>query len=126
MSVTDDTPNIGCVHAPEICAIHSLATVIPMATITDVNQGDIQGERFHAVERLVVAPSAGIFEPAADVRAGSAIAAGQVVGHLTSGVDRAPIVSQFDGHTGAALAWSGERVVGHQPVLWLSVAGPSS
>jgi len=80
----------------------------------------LQGELFHASERLVVAPTGGIFEPAMDLRPGRRIQIGQVVGHLSSGATRTPIVSPFAGESGEALAWSGERLVSHQPVMWLS------
>ena len=80
----------------------------------------LQGELFHAAERLVVAPTGGVFEPAMDLGRGRRIEVGQVVGHLRSGSTRTPIVSPFAGQSGEALAWSGERLVSHQPVMWLS------
>ena len=80
----------------------------------------MQGEQFEAVERLVVAPSAGVFEPAPISSCGS-IEAGQIVGHLMSGSERTPVVSPFAGRRGATLAWNGERMVSRQPVMWLSV-----
>jgi hypothetical protein len=55
-----------------------------------------------------------------DLRPGRRIQIGQVVGHLSSGATRTPIVSPFAGESGEALAWSGERLVSHQPVMWLS------
>lgn len=86
---------------------------------------ELQGERFDAIERLVVAPSAGVFEPTAAFAPGSRVQQGQVIGHLSSGADRTPVVSPFAGRTGASLAWAGERVVTHQPVLWLSAGTPN-
>ena len=85
-----------------------------------LRRADVQGERFNAPARLVVAPTGGVFEPAADLRPGRQIQAGQVVGHLSTGTDRTPIVSPFAGRSGEALAWSGERLVSYQPVMWLS------
>ena len=96
------------------------ATLTTRPVTTPTRRADVQGERFMAAERLVVAPSGGVFEPAADLRAGRFIEAGQVVGHLNSSGQRTPVVSPFAGRSGEALAWSGERVTTHQPVLWLS------
>jgi len=64
---------------------------------------DVEGERFESTARLVVAPRAGVFEPAAGLRSGSKIAAGQVVGHLTGGAERTPVVSPFGGEDGCAV-----------------------
>ena len=80
-----------------------------------------EGERLEADTRLVVAPDAGVFEPAIDLAAGNRVAAGQVVGHLTSGPSRLPVISPFSGRSGAAMAWHGERLQAHQPVMWLSL-----
>lgn len=114
MSRTCGTPKIGGVHGAVTQRTLSLATVSAMKTT------DVQGERFEAVERLVVAPVAGVFEPAAAFAPGSHVRQGQIVGHLGSGNDRTPVVSPFAGSTGAALAWAGERVMPHQPLMWLS------
>lgn len=98
--------------------------VLPMGRVnTDII--DNEGERFEAVERLVIAPVAGIFEPAGSFAPGSHIRQGQIVGHLASGSDLTPVVSPFAGRTGAPLAWAGERVMSHQPVMWLSAGTPS-
>ncbi len=86
---------------------------------------DVEGERFETTARLVVAPQGGVFEPAAELGRGHHIAAGQVVGHLTAGVERTPVISPFAGETGAPLAWAGERLIAHQPVMWMSVRGGS-
>jgi len=98
---------------------HATASRSNTAVITSV-AADVEGERFAAVERLVVAPRGGVFQPAALSNPDS-IFAGQVIGHLTSGAERTPVVSPFAGRRGATLAWTGERLVTHQPVMWLSV-----
>ena len=67
----------------------------------------LQGELFHASERLVVAPTGGIFEPAMDLRPGRRIQIGQVVGHLSSGATRTPIVSPFAGRVGRSVGLVG-------------------
>ena len=81
----------------------------------------IDGERLEADTRLVIAPDAGVFVPALEIEAGRRIAAGEVIGHVLSGSQSTPVVSPFTGATGAVLAWSGERLSAHQPVMWLSV-----
>ena len=92
------------------------------STTPALGRADVQGERFQSAARLVVAPTGGVFEPAGDLRPGRQIQVGQVVGHLNSGQNRTPIVSPFAGQSGEALAWSGERLVSYQPVMWLSTA----
>jgi len=93
---------------------------LPTSTRPTALGTDVEGERFEAAARLVLAPRAGVFEPV-KLPASGLISAGQVVGHLGSGADRTPVVSPFAGRTGDALAWSGERLTSHQPVMWLSV-----
>ena len=89
----------------------------------DSVQGDsVQGEQCEAPARVVIAPGAGVFQPQATLASGTMIHKGQIIGHLTSGEVRTPVVSPFAGQTGAALAWAGERLSTHQPVMWLSLA----
>lgn len=85
------------------------------------NSRRTEGERLEADTRLVIAPDAGVFEPAGDIAAGRPIQAGQVIGHLRTGSQSVPVVSPFSGRSGDALAWSGERLTAHQPVMWLSL-----
>lgn len=80
-----------------------------------------EGERLEADARLVVAPEGGVFEPAADLNAGTSITAGQVIGLVRSGSQAVPVVSPFSGRAGDTLAWQGERLTPHQPVMWLSL-----
>lgn len=80
-----------------------------------------QGECLEADTRLVIAPGSGVYEPAIELTTGAPVAAGQVIGHLTSGADSVPVVSPFSGQAGETLAWRGERLAAHQPVMWLSV-----
>lgn len=87
---------------------------------------NIQGECFEATERLVIAPRAGVFEPTGGLTFGSPITSGQIVGHLTCGVERTPVVSPFAGRAGAAMALAGERLTSYQPVMWLSSSTPGT
>lgn len=122
-------PEWGGVHMGVTTPEHSSEKVMGMGHATTITLAPtsrrsvpaaLQGELFQAAERLVVAPTGGVFEPAMDLRPGRDIEVGQVVGHLNSGSTRTPIVSRFAGQSGEALAWSGERLVSHQPVMWLS------
>ncbi|MEM9464513.1 MAG: hypothetical protein AAGA90_04040 [Actinomycetota bacterium] len=69
-------------------------------------------------ERIIVAPAAGVFEPAtAD---GAPIHRGQIVGHVRCGAERIEITSPFDGQARGVFAWPDERVRRFQPVLWMA------
>ena len=92
-----------------------------MPVTTSASPSHAEGERLEADTRLVIAPDAGVFEPAADLATGRRIEAGQVIGHLRSGNQSVPVVSPFTGRSGDALAWKGERLTAHQPVMWLSL-----
>lgn len=112
------------VHAPVTQPIRSREILFDMGQSTAIlpsSSSEIQGEHFAARERLVIAPQSGIFEPAGAIRTGAPVSAGQVVGHLTNGRERTPVVSPFAGTTGASLALAGERLISHQPVMWLSL-----
>ena len=76
-----------------------------------------EGEHLFAVERIIVSPSAGVFEPTA-VRSGQRIEAGEVVGH----VGRDEVRSPFTGSIMGVLAVAGERVTASQPIAWLRTA----
>ena len=79
--------------------------------------GQLEGEHLFATERLVVSPSAGVFAPTVDLRAGSDIEVGDVIGHVS---DR-PVVSSFAGTLMGVLAIEGERVASRSPLAWLRV-----
>lgn len=100
---------------------HEWCTLRPMPPSVISNSASTDGERLEADTRLIIAPGGGVFVPALEIEAGRRIAAGEIVGHVISGSQTTPVVSPFTGHTGAALAWRGERLNAHQPVMWLSV-----
>jgi [acyl-carrier-protein] S-malonyltransferase len=89
------------------------------------------GERFHMSERLVVAPTAGLFEPHAAVvgvvpgpldrqktpEPGNAVRID--VGSLIGFVGGTEVRSAFAGTLEGVLVLSGERVTAGQPVAWL-------
>ncbi len=106
------------------------ATTLSVATPGDVDQlldalshasetGAVQeGEVLYAIERLVVSPATGVFEPVAGLVSGSAVAAGALVGHVGSVEVRSPFHGQLQG----VLAMAGERVTTSQPICWLRTA----
>ena len=89
-----------------------------------------QGEHLGVPERVIVAPSLGVFhpsEPAVATSEGEVVAAGQVIGHVESSGEARPVTSPFSGFLMGMLARPGERVREGQPVAWLRAitAGPS-
>lgn len=74
-----------------------------------------EGERLYAVERLIVSPTTGVFQPHTDIRTGQDIVRGQPVGV----VGATEVRSAFDGSLQGMLALSGERVTTSQPLAWL-------
>ncbi len=85
----------------------------------------IQGERMYVPERLVVAPSAGVFHaltPALLADRGEIVEAGQPIGAIENSGVRTPVCTPFDGLLMGMLAESGQRLRAGQPVAWLRVA----
>ena len=80
--------------------------------------GVAEGERLYAIERLIVSPSTGVFEPMNSLNTGQSISRGQVVGT----VGGAEVRSAFEGSLQGLLALAGERVTTSQPLAWLRSA----
>ena len=80
------------------------------------------GEGLGVPERMIIAPSVGVFRPVADVDAGALVRAGQPVGHLEGPGTSTPVCSPFGGQLVGLLAHPGERLRAGQPVAWLRVA----
>ena len=74
-----------------------------------------EGEHLFAVERLVVSPAAGVFLPLGDIKDGTLIAVGTVLGHVGDTEVRSP----FAGVLQSYIAVEGERVTLRQPIAWL-------
>ena len=74
-----------------------------------------EGEHLFASERLVVSPAAGVFAPLTDVRDGSRIEVGTVLGHIGD----TEVRSAFAGVLQSYIAVDGERVTLRQPIAWL-------
>lgn len=79
-----------------------------------------RGEELSVLERVVVAPSIGVFSPSeTDAAEGEIVEAGQVVGMLETSGTTTPVRSPFKGLLMGMLAHAGERVREGQPVAWL-------
>jgi len=83
--------------------------------VPTVAQKQIEGEHLFAVERLVVSPGAGVFEPAPGFADGCTISVGTVIGHIGTTEVRSP----FAGILQSYIAVDGERVTHRQPIAWL-------
>ena len=82
-------------------------------------------EVYQAELRLIVAPAPGNFQPAAllaEQPAPVAVAAGQVVGHVSGTGGRVAVTSPFAGSLDTVLAWPNERLKKHQGVVALREA----
>jgi len=84
------------------------------------------GEHFHMTERLVVSPTAGLFEPADGLNGylpgGTGRSVDPViieVGGLLGYVGTTEVRSAFSGSLEGVLVLAGERVTGGQPIAWL-------
>jgi biotin carboxyl carrier protein len=79
----------------------------------------MDGEQLRVLERLIVAPAVGVFEPVGDQ---DAVNEGEAVGHVVVSGERIPVRSRFTGALIGMLAVDGERVREGQPVAWLRTA----
>jgi len=80
--------------------------------------GTHEGEHLFATERVVVSPTAGVFDPDPSLSAGLQLVPGQVLGRVGDEVVR----SAFTGSIVGVLAVPGERVTVSQPIAWLRTA----
>jgi [acyl-carrier-protein] S-malonyltransferase len=78
---------------------------------------DHQGEHLYVSERVVISPGPGIFQPVpdCDLRAGTAVEVGTLLGTVAGTEVRSPFAGRLEG----ALAQPGERVQTGQPIAWL-------
>ena len=86
------------------------------------------GETLSVLERVIVAPTAGIFHRRTGpdtIRDGDPVNIGDVIGAVQSLASATPIRSPFEGSLVAILASEGERLRTGQRVAWLRItAGP--
>ena len=82
----------------------------------------VQGEGLLVPERVIVAPSVGVFRPLFDIVCGQAVDAGQPIGVIEGPGVSTPVRSPFRGVLAGLLAHDGERMRQGEPVAWLRVA----
>jgi [acyl-carrier-protein] S-malonyltransferase len=119
--------NLAKRHMPEIPAI-SVAEPDDLDELVELLAGDgpvadwaasHQGERLYGSERLIVAPSTGVFTPLDPApHLGDVVAVGTLIGYVGATAVR----SAFAGVLREMLAVPGERVTAGQPLAWLSEA----
>jgi len=78
------------------------------------------GEGLLVPERMIVAPSVGVFRPV-ELDEGSNVTAGQTVGMVDGPGTSTPVASPFAGRLVGMLAHPGERLREGQPIAWLRV-----
>lgn len=90
------------------------------------DQGNLpDGEVLAVPERVIVAPTSGVFEPAVaepEPGVGIAVTAGQTIGVIRGPSSTTPVPSPFEGHLMGLLATAGERLRAGEPVAWLRAA----
>ncbi|HET6951924.1 MAG TPA: hypothetical protein VFI47_16200 [Acidimicrobiales bacterium] len=87
--------------------------------------GHWSAESVHLVERLVVAPVAGVFFPTfteVSPDEPGVVAAGDQIGFVVHCGDKQIVDSPFTGRLLGLLAHPGERVRPEQPLAWLTTA----
>jgi biotin carboxyl carrier protein len=82
---------------------------------------DLAGEHTAVLERMIVAPSVGLFRPVG-IEAGTTVAVGDVIGVVEGPGTQEPVRSAFAGTVMGVLAHPGERLRLGQPVAWMRVA----
>jgi biotin carboxyl carrier protein len=83
------------------------------------------GEVLGVLERVVVAPSRGVFTPLQTDEAtseGGLVEAGQAIGTIESSGEAVEVRSPFTGFLMGMIAHAGERLREGEPVAWLRVA----
>jgi hypothetical protein len=80
------------------------------------------GEGLLVPERMIIAPSVGVFRAADDLDEGDLVGVGQTVGVLDGPGTSTPVCSPFRGRLVGMLVHPGERLREGQPVAWLRVA----
>jgi biotin carboxyl carrier protein len=78
------------------------------------------GEGLLVPERMIVAPTVGVFRPV-QLGEGAHISEGQTVGMVDGPGTSTPVASPFTGRIVGMLAHPGERLREGQPVAWLRV-----
>ena len=80
------------------------------------------GEGLLVPERMIIAPSVGVFRALDDLDEGDLVGVGQSVGVVDGPGTSTPVCSPFRGRLVGMLVHPGERLREGQPVAWLRVA----
>jgi biotin carboxyl carrier protein len=94
----------------------------PAGDLADIS--DICAEEVHVPERLIAAPTAGVFHaapPEVVTAEGEIVRAGQVVGSIEVTDGSVTVTSAHTGFLMGLLALPGERVRADQPLAWVRV-----
>lgn len=92
--------------------------------MTAIDLDAVLGEQLSVLERVVVAPAAGVFrprEPETVTAEGEIVREGQVIGTIEGPGVAVPVQSPFQGFLMGMLVHPGERLREGQPVAWLRV-----
>lgn len=84
----------------------------------------VQGEGLLVPERVIVAPSVGVFRPLVRYEevVGQFVDAGEPIGVIEGPGVSTPVRSPFRGVLAGLLAGDGERIRQGEPVAWLRIA----
>lgn len=80
------------------------------------------GEGLLVPERMIIAPSVGVFRAIDDIDEGALVDEGQQVGLVDGPGTSTPVCSPFRGRLAGMLVQPGERLREGQPVAWLRVS----
>lgn len=112
-------------HAPDPpAAEHTLAAVPAGSAVDHADMFAICAEEVHVPERLIAAPTAGVFQtapPEVVTSEGEIVHAGQVVGSIEVTDGSVTVTSAHTGFLMGLLALPGERVRADQPLAWVRV-----
>ena len=92
----------------------------PVLVLDPTEAGEVLG----VLERVVVAPSRGVFSPLAPccvTTEGELVEAGQAIGTIESSGQAVEVLSPFTGFLMGMIAHDGERLREGEPVAWLRV-----
>ncbi len=90
----------------------------------DSRHTEMHAEDLHVPERLIAAPTAGVFRtapPETVTSEGEIVQAGQVLGSIEAMGETIPVTSPHTGFLMGLLAFPGERVRSAQPLAWVRV-----
>jgi [acyl-carrier-protein] S-malonyltransferase len=115
--VRQTLPSVATVAVSAPDDLDRLVDAVAGHTVLHAFATEHQGEHLYVSERVVISPSAGVFDPAAgaEMDAGAPVEVGTLLG-VVSGIE---VRSPFAGRLMGVLAHPGERVQTGQPIAWL-------